>query len=187
MKRNSSPPPTGRPFRPKDDRPGARLAHVKTPVLPSRLDTGLDWKRRRGAPVVVRPPFQSPPLRIFRKRSAKEDILAQWRTGDFESDDKALRRVGKTIGEIMPGILQKLRIEQRQSETEILQVWKNLIDPTLTTHANPTGIRNGTLFVTVDSSVWLDEIVRYRRREILQRLQSAFGPQLIQRISFRVG
>ncbi len=135
----------------------------------------------------MRPPFQSPPLRIFRKRSAKEDILAQWRTGDFESDDKALRRVGKTIGEIMPGILQKLRIEQRQSETEILQVWKNLIDPTLTAHANPTGIRNGTLFVTVDSSVWLDEIVRYRRREILQRLQSAFGPQLIQRISFRVG
>ena len=29
--------------------------------------------------------------------------------------------------------------------------------------------------------------VRYRRHEILQRLQHAFGPNLIARISFRVG
>jgi hypothetical protein len=39
----------------------------------------------------------------------------------------------------------------------------------------------------VDSSVWLDEIVRYRRRDILQRLQTSFGKDLIARISFRVG
>jgi hypothetical protein len=41
--------------------------------------------------------------------------------------------------------------------------------------------------VNVDNSAWLDEIVRYRRREILSRLQNAFGPDLIQRISFRIG
>jgi hypothetical protein len=48
-------------------------------------------------------------------------------------------------------------------------------------------VRKGTLFVTVDSSVWLSEIVRYRRKEILDRLQHSFGRELIQRISFRVG
>jgi predicted nucleic acid-binding Zn ribbon protein len=54
-------------------------------------------------------------------------------------------------------------------------------------HAQPTGLNKGTLFVTVDSSVWLDEIVRYRRKEILTRLQSSFGKEMIQRISFRAG
>jgi len=39
----------------------------------------------------------------------------------------------------------------------------------------------------VDSNVWLSEIVRYRRQEILQRLQHAFGKELVARISFRVG
>jgi hypothetical protein len=39
----------------------------------------------------------------------------------------------------------------------------------------------------VDNSAWLNEIVRYRRREILSRLQTAFGPDLIQKISFRLG
>ena len=41
--------------------------------------------------------------------------------------------------------------------------------------------------MTVDSSVWLNEIVRYRRREVLERLQHSFGAELITRISFRVG
>ena len=78
-------------------------------------------------------------------------------------------------------------MERRQGEAEIVQVWNNLIDPTITAHAQPTGINKGTLFVTVDNSVWLSEIVRYRRKEILNQLQLSFGKELIARISFRLG
>ena len=78
-------------------------------------------------------------------------------------------------------------MDRRQSEAEIVRVWKNQLDPNIVAHAQPAGIRNGTLFVSVDSSVWLDEIVRYRRREILERLQNSFGRDLIRRISFRLG
>ena len=87
----------------------------------------------------------------------------------------------------MPGVLAGLRIDSRQAETEILKVWNHLLDSNIVAHARPTGIRKGTLFVTVDSSVWLDEIVRYRRREILEQLQNSFGRDLITRISFRTG
>jgi len=87
----------------------------------------------------------------------------------------------------MPRVLSGLRMDVRQAETEILKVWNHQIDPTITAHAQPTGIRKGTLFVTIDSSVWLDEIVRYRRREILERLQNSFGREMIRRISFRLG
>jgi predicted nucleic acid-binding Zn ribbon protein len=68
-----------------------------------------------------------------------------------------------------------------------VKVWTELLDPNVVAHAQPTGLRKGTLFVTVDSSVWLSEIVRYRRKEILERLQHAFGTNIVQRISFRVG
>jgi predicted nucleic acid-binding Zn ribbon protein len=78
-------------------------------------------------------------------------------------------------------------MDQRRSEAEILRVWNHLLDPSVTAHAQPTGLRNGTLFVTVDSSAWLTEIVRYRRLEILDRLRHAFGGDLICRISFRTG
>ena len=87
----------------------------------------------------------------------------------------------------MPGLLSSLGLEKRRGDLEILKVWNNLIDPLIVQHAQPTNLAKGTLFVTVDSSVWLDEIVRYRRREILERLQHSFGKDLVTKISFRVG
>ena len=83
--------------------------------------------------------------------------------------------------------LKDLKLDSRRAEAEVGKVWNELIDPNVTAHAQPAGVRNGTLFVEVDSSVWLSEIVRYRRKEILDRLQHSFGKSVIQKISFRVG
>lgn len=126
-------------------------------------------------------------LSAARKLSPREEALAQWRGWDSSPMEIARKDSSKPVKDVMGRVLSGLRIERRQSETEILKVWKHLIDPTITAHAQPTGIRNGTLFVSVDSSVWLDEIVRYRRQEILERLQTSFGRELISRISFRIG
>lgn len=93
----------------------------------------------------------------------------------------------RNAGEVMPKLLQDLRLDGRRAEAEIVKVWNQLIEPVIVAHAQPAGLRNGTLFVVVDSSVWLSEIVRYRRKEILDRLQHSFGPTLVRKISFRVG
>jgi len=129
------------------------------------------------------------PVRVYARRPAtsRERVLAQWRRVDVRPEEIASRSTERAAGNIIGGVLKKLRLDQRQAETEIVKVWNHLIDSTLTAHAQPTGIHKGTLFVNIDSSVWLDEIVRFRRKEILLRLQTAFGRELIKRISFRVG
>lgn len=134
-------------------------------------------------------PFPSkfvPPLGP-RRATARQRVLAQWRGVDLTPVEIARTVRARSTGEVMPQVLKELRIERRQAEAEVVRVWNNLIDPNIVAHAQPTGIRKGTLFVTVDSSAWLSEIVRYRRKEILTRLQYAFGRDLIQRISFRAG
>jgi predicted nucleic acid-binding Zn ribbon protein len=93
----------------------------------------------------------------------------------------------RSAGEVMPRIAKRLGLDRRLTETEMLKVWNHLLDPTITAHAQPTGLVRGTLFVQVDSSVWLNEIVRYRRQEVLARLQHSFGKDLIQKISFKLG
>jgi len=114
-------------------------------------------------------------------------VLAQWRGVDFAPLETARAVQARCVADVLPGVAKDLRLDQRQAEAEIIKVWNSLIDPNIVAHAQPVGIRNGTLFVNVDSSVWLSEIVRYRRKEILDRLQHSFGRNLIQRISFRVG
>lgn len=121
------------------------------------------------------------------KLDPKKRLLAQFRGIELSELEKARTRTEKAVSDLMPKVLQGLGMDRKRAEAEILRVWNNLIDPAIAAHAQPTGINKGTLFVTVDSSPWLDEIVRYRRKEILDRLQHSFGKDLVQRISFRVG
>jgi len=114
-------------------------------------------------------------------------VLAQWRGVDLTEQETARTDRAQTVGNVLPKLLELFGMDRRRSEAEIVKVWNHLIDPILTAHAQPTGINKGTLFVTVDSNVWLSEIVRYRRKEILEQLQTAFSSEMIARISFRVG
>ena len=132
------------------------------------------------------PPKRIPPLGPP-KRSARTRALAAWRGIDLSSAETARTDRTRSAGAVMPRVLADLRIDSRRAEAEIVKVWNNLLDPNIVAHAQPVGLRKGTLFVNVDSSVWLAEIVRYRRKEILDRLHHSFGHDLIVRISFRVG
>ena len=122
-----------------------------------------------------------------RKSSARSRILAQWRGVDVRPLEIARATPAQRAGDVLPALLKELRLDARQAEAEIVKVWNSLIDPAVTAHAQPENLHKGTLFVNVDSSVWLTEIVRYRRKEILDRLQHSFGKTTIQKISFRIG
>ena len=132
------------------------------------------------------PPRRIPPLGAP-KSSARQRALSEWRGIDLVPVEHGQALRSQPMADVMPRVLSKLGLDRRRAEAEIVRVWNHLVDPNITAHAQPTGLNKGTLFVTVDNSVWLSEIVRYRRKEILDRLQHSFGHDLIARISFRVG
>lgn len=120
------------------------------------------------------------------KSSARQRVLAQWRGVDTAPEERAREASAKSAGDILVRVKKSLRLDQRRANLEVLKVWNHLLDPMITAHAQPTGLRNGTLFVSVDSNVQLNELVRFRRKEILDRLQSSFGREFIKKLSFRV-
>ncbi|MEI6391286.1 MAG: DUF721 domain-containing protein [Verrucomicrobiota bacterium] len=132
------------------------------------------------------PPRYIPPLGPG-KVTSRQRVFAQWRGVDLAPLERAQSMRAQPVSAVLPRVLADLRMDSRRAEAEVVKVWNNLLDPNVIAHAQPTGIRKGTLFVTVDSSVWLSEIVRYRRKEILDRLQHSFGRDFIAKISFRVG
>ncbi len=133
------------------------------------------------------PPFpkKSPPIGPG-KVSPRQRVLADWRGVDLAPAEKARTLSARPLSAVLPRVLSELRIDSRRTEAEVVKVWNGLLDPAIVAHAQPTGLRKGTLFVSVDSSVWLSEIVRYRKREILDRLHHSFGREMIKKISFRV-
>jgi predicted nucleic acid-binding Zn ribbon protein len=128
--------------------------------------------------------FFVPPLK---KTSARQKVLAQWRGVDLAPIEAAKAVRARDAGKVVSKVLADLKMDSRRADIEIVKVWNSLIDPNITAHAQPHNLHKGTLFVTVDNSAWLSEIVRYRRKEILERLQHSFGKNFVQKISFRVG
>jgi predicted nucleic acid-binding Zn ribbon protein len=126
-------------------------------------------------------------MALPQKTSARRKVLAQWRGLDLEPIEKAKAIRAQAADLVVSKVLGDLKMDSRRAEIEIVKVWNSLLDPNIATHAQPANLRNGTLFVRVDSSVWLSEIVRYRRKEILDRLQHSFGKSYIQKISYRIG
>ena len=113
--------------------------------------------------------------------------INNWRGCDWTGAEKAWKPEALSVAELVPAVLGEMHLEQRVAESQILQLWEKLVDPVLARHAKPANLHRGTLFVNVDSNVWLSELVRYRSREILERLQHVAGPEMIQKISYRVG
>ncbi len=119
--------------------------------------------------------------------SARRRVLAQWRGVDLTPIEQARAVTARSAAAVVTNVVRDLRLDRRRCEAEVMKAWNNLLDPNIVAHAQPTGLRNGTLFVAVDSSVWLSEIVRYRRREILDRLQHCFGREMISKLAFHAG
>jgi predicted nucleic acid-binding Zn ribbon protein len=140
----------------------------------------------KSSPPMPYPPKRIPPLGPPRL-TPRQRALAAWRGSNLAPLEKIRERPAQSAGVVVPKVLAELRLERRLAEAEIVRVWNHLIDPVITAHAQPVGLNKGTLFVNIDHSAWLNEIVRYRRKEILERLRHSFGPDLIVKISYRLG
>jgi len=125
--------------------------------------------------------------RLMAPREPRQQVLAEWRGIDLTPLEVARNSNTQSAEKLVPKVLAGMRVDERRNDVEVVKVWNHLIDPNITAHAQPVNLHKGTLFVRVDNNVWLSEIVRYKRKEILERLQHSFGRDTIKKISFRVG
>lgn len=94
--------------------------------------------------------------------------------------------------EKIKGVLNKvwkgLDIEKKKEEGKIWQYWRNWIGEEVSKHSKPQFLTpQGKLVVNVDSSVWVDQLTRFRKEKILKNLNRHLGKDLIKEIYFRVG
>lgn len=113
--------------------------------------------------------------------------MSAWRGVDCRETEGAWKVSSRIASDLVPKVLASLNVEQRVAESQIVKVWNQVIDPMVAAHAQPAGLVKGTLFVNVDSNVWLSEILRYRRTEILERIRHVVGATMVQKVSYRVG
>lgn len=90
------------------------------------------------------------------------------------------------LGEILSKSLKRLELSSKLEEYRIWPVWDEIVGTAIARNAQPEKIRNGTLFVKVSSSTWMQEL-QYMKEMISERLNGSLGRQVVKNIFFFVG
>ena len=93
------------------------------------------------------------------------------------------RRRGKLepVGSLVGDLLRRLGLDRRLREHQAVTAWEEVVGEAIAQHARSVEIRNGVLFVEVDSSVWMQEL-GLLRESIVARLNAHLGAALVGRV-----
>jgi hypothetical protein len=87
------------------------------------------------------------------------------------------------ISDAMAGVMKKLGLEDTHWLTVLEDEWRKIAGEAVAKHTRPGRMEKKRLTVFVDSSVWLNELLRYGRRQMLLNLQNRFGKGKITSVS----
>jgi predicted nucleic acid-binding Zn ribbon protein len=87
------------------------------------------------------------------------------------------------LGQILDKSLKRLELSGRIEEYGIWPVWNETVGPVVARNAQPEKIRNGTLFVSVTSPTWMNEL-QYMKQMIAEKLNERIGREVVKNIFF---
>jgi len=111
-------------------------------------------------------------------------MRAEWR-GVYEPPD--LGKFERKIGDVVGQILKRAGLNDRLAEETVVREWAAIVGQFLAGQSKPTGLRAGVLQVAVLQSAVRYDLERNLKREILQRLQTRFGKNVVKDIRFLPG
>lgn len=83
------------------------------------------------------------------------------------------------LADVMAGVMKRLGLEDTHWISVLDEEWQAIVGEAVAKHTRPGRMEKKKLTVFVDSSVWLNELIRYGRQQILSNLQKKFGKDKI--------
>jgi predicted nucleic acid-binding Zn ribbon protein len=115
--------------------------------------------------------------------SLRAQVLREWcpYTGEPPAPDIV------PTGKLVPKVLKGFGLEQRLQESRVFSLWANIVGADIAKHAQPVSMKKGRLEVIVDHPIWLNELSRYHKPMMLQKIQAVVGKQAVRDLVFRIG
>jgi predicted nucleic acid-binding Zn ribbon protein len=90
------------------------------------------------------------------------------------------------VSQVLESLLKGLDLEKALIQARILKQWEAVAGRTFSLHARPEELRSGKLYVRVDSSAWLQELMLLKP-SLVARLNEALGEKAVSDIVLRLG
>lgn len=89
----------------------------------------------------------------------------------------------RPIGEVLKELIETYRLEGKLNELKIIHSWEKVVGDMIARHTIDLYIRNGKLFVKVDSPALKNELT-YSTSMIIENLNNEAGSKVIEEIIF---
>jgi hypothetical protein len=90
------------------------------------------------------------------------------------------------ISPILKGIIKEFGLEKGIAGALLQMRWRELVGPQIASHTYPAEIRFDTLYLTVDSAVWMHQL-SFLKKEIIEKCNRLLGRETIRKIQLRTG
>ena len=104
------------------------------------------------------------------------------------SEMKAKKQKAKFehIGSILTDVLKTYRKDADGELVQVWQVWDEIVGEVIAQNAKPAAFKGKILIVHVSSSTWVHQL-QFLKKEMIAKLNSAFGKALIDDLKFKIG
>jgi predicted nucleic acid-binding Zn ribbon protein len=116
----------------------------------------------------------------------RAQVLREWQPF-FGGGNGSGPNPAHSTNKLVPAVMKQLGLEQRLQQSQVFYLWADIVGSDIARHAHPVSLRNGLLVVAVDHPVWLQELVRYDKAIILQKVRERIGKIAVRDICFRIG
>jgi predicted nucleic acid-binding Zn ribbon protein len=93
----------------------------------------------------------------------------------FSSDRK--------LGDVIREMIETYRLEGKLNEVKVIHSWQKVVGRMIASHTKDLYIKNGRLFVKIDSPALKNELT-YSRSEIADKLNQEAGGKVIEEVIF---
>jgi len=88
-----------------------------------------------------------------------------------------------TVGELIEKLFKAYRLDGKMKELEVLNKWEEMMGRAVFLRTKNLSIKNGILYLTIDSSVMRDELA-HGKSIIIERVNKTAGSALIRDVWF---
>jgi predicted nucleic acid-binding Zn ribbon protein len=90
------------------------------------------------------------------------------------------------LGKLVPRVLKDLGLGESARALRVAECWEEAVGAEIARHSRPNALRGGVLEVTVDSSVWCQQL-QLQQPQLLRALRDALGDDAPHGLWLRVG
>jgi len=92
----------------------------------------------------------------------------------------------ENIKTILESVFQKQKLDSRLKDLQIFDIWEKAVGTRIAHHSQPRGFKDHTLKVTVDNSIWIQQLT-FLEGQLKEKLNQMMGSPLVEKIRFQIG